>query len=76
MTRRRVDLPAPLVPSRASTSPRRDLEADVEQDLHVAVGEVDVGDLQGREVLGIGLLATALLVLLTDRRPPSWPGRR
>ena len=30
------------------------LEADVEEDLHLAVGEVDVVDLQGRDGLGIG----------------------
>ena len=45
MTRNNVDFPAPLVPSRA-TSPLADLEMDVEQDLHRAVAEVEVADLE------------------------------
>ena len=46
------------------------LEADVEQDLDVAVGEVDVVDLDRRDVLGVGLLA------LGARRAPRGARRR
>ena len=42
------------------------LEADVEQDLHLAVGEVDVVDLDGRDLLGIVLLASVLVQLLAQ----------
>ena len=43
-----------------------DLEADVEQHLDVAVGEVDGVDLERRDVLGLGLLAPVLLELLAQ----------
>ena len=36
-----VDLPAPLVPSRAMISPSSHLEVDAEQHLHLVVGHVD-----------------------------------
>ena len=66
MTRRIVDLPAPLVPSSASTSPLRDLEAHVEEHLHGPVREVDVGDLQGGDLRRRFLLAPVLGHLLPE----------
>ena len=54
-----VDLPAPLRPSRATTSPARELEAHVEQDLRAAVA-------------GLQVLATSSS---RQGRPPARAGR-
>ena len=62
-----VDLPAPLVPSSATTSPSSTLEVDAEQHLHAVVGDVDVAD---EEELDLALLpAVADLGLGRGRRP-------
>ena len=42
-----VDLPAPLGPSRAKTSPVLDLEVETVDGVEVAVVLVEVGDLNG-----------------------------
>ena len=60
-TRSAVDLPAPLVPSSATRLALLHLEVDAEQHLHRAVREVDVGELQDRDV---GPAHDALLVLV------------
>ena len=49
-----VDLPAPLRPSSATTSPRADLEAHVVQDVRAAVVAVQAGDLKHRRGLRSG----------------------
>ena len=46
MARSSVDLPAPLVPSSATTSPSADVQVDVEEDLQLSVGHVDPGHLE------------------------------
>ena len=45
-----VDLPAPLRPIKATTSPATERERDVEQDLGLAVGGVEAGDGQHESV--------------------------
>ena len=41
MARSSVDLPAPLVPSRATASPSADVEVDAEEDRHRAVADLE-----------------------------------
>ena len=60
-----VDLPAPLVPEQGHDLTLGHLEVDVEQHLVGAVVEVEVVDLQGRQVAA-GLAALALGVALED----------
>ena len=66
----RVDLPAPLVPSRATISPSSHLEVDAEEDLDVAVADVEVPDDQQH-----GLALAALVEHLgPGGGDPSRPG--
>ena len=53
-------MPAPFVPSSASTSPCWTSKPTLNSTWTVAVGEVDVVDLDRRDVLGVDLLAFVL----------------
>ncbi len=57
-------MPAPLVPSSATRLALVHLEVDVEQHLHRAVREVDVGDLEQRDVRALDDALAVLLLLL------------
>ena len=66
MTRRIVDLPGAVRAEQREHLAPAHLEADVEQHLDLAVGEVDGVDLDRRDLLGLGLLAPVLRELLAQ----------
>ena len=59
-------LPGPVGPEEREHLAPLHLEVDAEEDLDVPVAEVDVAQLQDRDLFGIGLLAPVLLQLLLE----------
>ena len=69
-----VDLPAPLVPSRATISPWAHVEVDAEEDLHRPVGHVDAAARQQRRRRSAGCSGRLVKRRRSHRPPP--PARR